>query len=79
MSTKNKIKKVEPLETLGGENPRHETAACPTGLNMVEQATAAQRPGGGGAPGTGVADAPQQVSRKDKTRKSRKGGRQQRA
>ncbi len=43
---------------LGGTNPRHETAACPTGLADSEQEIAAQQPGGGGAPTTGADPTP---------------------
>jgi hypothetical protein len=39
---------------LGGENPRHETAGCPTGLADTEQEIIAGQPGGGGAPATGA-------------------------
>jgi hypothetical protein len=40
----------------GGENARGEVAGCPTGLGEADQATLAQQPGGGGAPGTGAAN-----------------------
>jgi hypothetical protein len=35
---------------------RGEVAGCPTGLTDAEQAQTTQRPGGGGAPGTGATD-----------------------
>jgi hypothetical protein len=43
---------------LGGINPRHETAGCPTGLADSEQEIVVQQPGGGGAPGTGAGPTP---------------------
>jgi hypothetical protein len=44
---------IDPLDPLNGENPRHEVAGCPTGLDP-QQAQAPQQDGGGGAPGTGA-------------------------
>jgi len=41
---------------LGGENVRGEVLGCPTGLADHEQVQQVQRPGGGGAPGTGTGE-----------------------
>jgi hypothetical protein len=51
-----------PLGTEPGQAPqggagRGEVAGCPTGLNGLDQAAQAQRPGGGGSPGTGDTEA----------------------
>ena len=67
METKTSAPKTEPASPVGktiggnfdplsGDNPRGEVAGCPTGLGNIDQANQAQRPGGGGAPGTGEAE-----------------------
>ena len=54
---------IDPLfDTVGGGNPRHEVAACPTGMSDAAQEIAAQQEGGGtpntGTPDLSVASAP---------------------
>jgi hypothetical protein len=44
----------EEATSVNGGNPRGEAAACPTGLNDSETIKQVERPGGGGAPGTGA-------------------------
>jgi hypothetical protein len=41
---------------LGGANPRHEVAGCPTGLAGPEQVEITQQPDDEGTPGTGAAN-----------------------
>ena len=66
---KKPVKMILPTDTLGGDNPRHEVAGCPTALDS-EQAEAAQVEGGGGTPTTG-SDSPIPESGKGKKSSSK--------